>query len=73
MNVYRATIDNDMYKKEDWMNKYFIQKPVEETESIHWQEEADKVTVQIKTFFSCYNQSWGLNVIILMKSILADR
>ncbi|MFR5116713.1 MAG: beta-galactosidase domain 4-containing protein [Eubacterium sp.] len=23
MNVYRATIDNDMYKKEDWMNKYF--------------------------------------------------
>ena len=59
MNVYRATIDNDMYKKEDWMNKYFIQKPVEETESIHWQEEADKVTVQIKTFFSCYNQSWG--------------
>lgn len=30
MNVYRATIVNDMYKKEDWMNKYFIQKPVEE-------------------------------------------
>ena len=59
MNVYRATIDNDMYKKEDWMNKYFIQKPVEETESVHWQEEADKVTVQIGTFFSCYNQSWG--------------
>ena len=23
MNVYRATIDNDMYKKEDWINKYF--------------------------------------------------
>ena len=34
MNVYRATIDNDMYKKEDWMNKYFIQKPVEETEYV---------------------------------------
>ena len=59
MNVYRATIDNDMYKKEDWMNKYFIQKPVEETEYVSCQEEVDKVIVQIGTFFSCYNQSWG--------------
>ena len=59
MNVYRATIDNDMYKKDDWMNKYFIQKPVEETEYVNCQETEDKVTVQIGTFFSCYNQSWG--------------
>ena len=48
-----------MYKKEDWMNKYFIQKPVEETEYVSCQEEVDKVIVQIGTFFSCYNQSWG--------------
>ena len=40
MNVYRATIDNDMYKKEDWMNKYFLQKPVEETAYVNWEEEA---------------------------------
>ena len=59
MNVYRATIDNDMYKKEDWMNKYFIQKPVEETEYVSCLKEDDKVIVQIGTFFSCYNQSWG--------------
>jgi len=32
-----------MYKKEDWMNKYFIQKPVEETEYVSCQEEVDKV------------------------------
>ncbi len=24
MTVYRPTIDNDMYKKDDWMNKYFF-------------------------------------------------
>ena len=59
MNVYRATIDNDMYKKEDWMNKYFIQKPVEETEYVSCLKEDDKVIVRIGTFFSCYNQSWG--------------
>ena len=59
MNVYRATIDNDMYKKDDWMNKYFIQKPVEETEYVSCLKEDDKVIVQIGTFFSCYNQSWG--------------
>ena len=59
MNVYRATIDNDMYKKEDWMNKYFIQKPVEETEYVSCLKEDHKVIVRIGTFFSCYNQSWG--------------
>ena len=59
MNVYRATIDNDMYKKDNWMNKYFIQKPVEETEYVNCQEADDKVIVQIGTFFSCFNQSWG--------------
>ena len=26
MNVYRATIDNDMYKKDDWMNKVLYSK-----------------------------------------------
>ena len=63
MNVYRATIDNDMYKKDDWMNKYFIQKPVEETEYVDFEEAEDKVIVKIGTFFSCYNQSWGFECV----------
>ena len=53
MNVYRATIDNDMYKKEDWMNKYFLQKPVEETAYVNWEEEADRTVVRIGTYFRC--------------------
>lgn len=59
MNVYRATIDNDMYKKEDWMNKYFIQKPCEQTEYVDTRKEADRVVVTIGTYFGCLNQSWG--------------
>ena len=59
MSVYRATIDNDMYKKEDWMNKYFIQKPCEQTEYFRYHEKEDCVTVEIGKYFGCYNQSWG--------------
>ena len=58
MNLYRATIDYDMYKKEDWMNKYFLQKPVEETAYVNWDEEAVRTVVRIGTYFSCYIQSW---------------
>jgi len=59
MTVYRATIDNDMYKKEDWMNKYYIQKSSEQTEYFRYEAAQDKVIVSIGKYFSCYNQSWG--------------
>ncbi len=59
MTVYRATIDNDMYKKEDWMNKYFIQKSSEQTAGFSYEEQEDKVTVTICKYFGCLNQSWG--------------
>lgn len=59
MSVYRATIDNDMYKKEDWMNKYFIQKSSEQTESFTYKATPDQVVVSIKKYFGCLNQSWG--------------
>lgn len=59
MTVYRATIDNDMYKKEDWMNKYFIHKSSEQTEYFRYEEAQDKVIVSIGKYFGCYNQPWG--------------
>lgn len=59
MNVYRATIDNDMYKKEDWMNKYFIQKSSEQTEYVDVKAETNQVVVTIGKYFGCLNQSWG--------------
>lgn len=59
MNVYRATIDNDMYKKDDWMNKYFIQKSSEQTEFVKVTATPHKVVVSIRKYFGCLNQSWG--------------
>lgn len=59
MTVYRATIDNDMYKKDDWMNKHFIQKSSEQTESFSYEEEKERTVVRICKYFGCLNQSWG--------------
>lgn len=61
MTVYRATIDNDMYKKDDWMNKYFIQCSQEQTEYFAVAKVADRVEVTIDKYFGCLNQSWGFS------------
>lgn len=63
MNVYRATIDNDMYKKDDWMNKYFIQKSSEQTEYVNRICLDDRVVVTMGKYFGCMNQSWGYECI----------
>lgn len=59
MTVYRATIDNDMYKKEDWLNRYFIQLSDERMEYFRAEEREGRVDVFMGTYFSCLNQSWG--------------
>lgn len=59
VTVYRAAIDNDMNKKDDWMNKYFIQIPDEQTEYFRAEESLHRIDVFIGTYFSCLNQAWG--------------
>lgn len=59
LSVYRATIDNDMYKKDDWMNKYYISKYLEELEMFEVYKNDLRVNVIIYTYFGCYNQAWG--------------
>lgn len=59
MTVYRPTIDNDMYKKDDWMNKYFIQKSSEQLEAFVYEMSEDKAVVTMQKYFGCLNQSWG--------------
>lgn len=63
LTVDRAVIDNDMYKKEDWRNKYFLQFPSEQLEAVQVEEEEEKVTVTFYQYFSCLNQSWGYRLI----------
>lgn len=59
MTVYRATIDNDMNKKDDWLNKHFIQKSSEQNEGFACESKEDRVVVTIHKYFGCLNQSWG--------------
>ena len=59
MTVYRATIDNDMFKKEDWLNKYFIQKSSEQNAGFSYEMKEDRAVVTIHKYFGCLNQSWG--------------
>lgn len=59
MTVYRPTIDNDMYKKDDWMNKYFIQKSSEQLEAFSYEISEEKAIVTMQKYFGCLNQSWG--------------
>ena len=59
MTVYRPTIDNDMYKKDDWMNKYFIQKSSEQLEWFSYELSDEKAVVTMQKYFGCLNQSWG--------------
>lgn len=59
MTVYRPTIDNDMYKKDYWMNKCFIQKSSEQLEAFSYEMSDDKAVVTMQKYFGCLNQSWG--------------
>lgn len=57
--IDRAPIDNDMYKINDWYNKYFINKIDEQLESFTLIKDMFEVIVKIETHVSCFNQAWG--------------
>ena len=45
LTLWRAVIDNDMYKKDDWMNKYFLKNAKEQLMSFRYQVNEDLVDV----------------------------
>ena len=60
--IDRADIDNDMYKTDDWHNKYFMTRPVEETEFVSAQTTERGASVYIQKYFGCYTQAWGFRL-----------
>lgn len=62
LTVNRPTIDNDMYKKPDWQNKYFIQTGEEQTERFSYEKSGKKIIVSIGKYFGCYTQPWGFRL-----------
>ncbi|MBA9028143.1 glycoside hydrolase family 2 TIM barrel-domain containing protein [Peribacillus huizhouensis] len=63
LTLWRAVIDNDMYKKDDWINKHFLKNAKEQFVSIEYQVNEGFVDVEIKKYMSSINQAWGFNLI----------
>ncbi len=59
LTIWRAPIDNDMYKINDWKNKYFLQLNSEWCESFEAVKTNDGVVVTIYKHFSLLNAAWG--------------
>lgn len=59
MTVFRANIDNDMYKKDDWLSKYYINLSSEQLEGYEIKEVNGLVQVTLHKYFGCLSQTWG--------------
>lgn len=62
LTLWRAVIDNDMYKKADWINKYFLKNTKEQLVSMSHQMHKGYVDVEIEKYFSSINQAWGFHL-----------
>ncbi|KKK33624.1 lipoprotein [Mesobacillus campisalis] len=63
LTLWRAVIDNDMYKKDDWVNKYFLKAAKEQFISLDYQLKEGFVDVELKKYLSSVNQAWGFDLI----------
>ncbi len=62
MNLWRAPIDNDMYKVRDWKEKYFLHRQQEQLEEFLTEKEGDDILVRICTHFSTLSMAFGFKV-----------
>lgn len=63
LTLWRAVIDNDMYKKDDWINKYFLKNAKEQFVSLTYEMNKGFADVEIKKYLSSVNQAWGFHLI----------
>ena len=62
MNLWRAPIDNDMYKVADWKGKYFLHRQQEQLEEFVVEKGKEEVLVRIRTHFSPLSMAFGFKV-----------
>ncbi|WP_342433226.1 glycoside hydrolase family 2 TIM barrel-domain containing protein [Neobacillus sp. FSL H8-0543] len=62
LTLWRAIIDNDMYKKDDWINKYFLKNAKEQFVSLAYVVNEDYIDIEIKKYLSSVNQAWGFEL-----------
>ncbi|MEH7381219.1 glycoside hydrolase family 2 TIM barrel-domain containing protein [Bacillus sp. JJ1533] len=62
VTLWRAIIDNDMYKKDDWINKYFLKNMKEQLGEVSYGVADNHVEIVITKFLSTVNQAWGFHL-----------
>ncbi|SCZ08194.1 glycoside hydrolase family 2 TIM barrel-domain containing protein [Alkaliphilus peptidifermentans] len=67
INFWRAPIDNDMYIKEDWLNKYYIHLMKAAPTSVKWWNNEKGVTVEVEEIIGAPNQAWHYKTKLIYK------
>ncbi|MEC1524527.1 glycoside hydrolase family 2 TIM barrel-domain containing protein [Neobacillus niacini] len=62
LTLWRAVIDNDMYKKDAWINKYFLKNAKEQLVSFNYQMTEEYADIEINKYLSSVNQAWGFHL-----------
>lgn len=63
LTMWRAPIDNDMYKVDDWKKKYFLHLSSEQFMGFEVKDYGSYVEVNISTYFSALNQAFGFETV----------
>ncbi|WMT39562.1 glycoside hydrolase family 2 TIM barrel-domain containing protein [Paenibacillus sp. D2_2] len=61
LTMWRAPIDNDMYKVDDWKKKYFLHLSSEQLVDFDVKDNGSYAEVNITTYFSALNQAFGFD------------
>lgn len=62
LTLWRAVIDNDMYKKDAWINKFFLKNAKEQLVSFDYQVHEGYADIEINKYLSSVNQAWGFHL-----------
>ncbi|MBT2656117.1 DUF4981 domain-containing protein [Bacillus sp. ISL-18] len=62
VTLWRAIIDNDMYKKEDWIHKYFLKNTKEQLGTVTYELTEDYINIEMTKYLSTINQAWGFHL-----------
>jgi evolved beta-galactosidase subunit alpha len=63
VTLWRAAIDNDMYKKDEWIHKYFLKQAKEQVDTFTYRVSDEYVDVEIAKYLSTVNQAWGFTLV----------
>lgn len=60
--LWRAPIDNDMYKVTAWKEEYFLHQVTEQLEWLHVRQVNAQIEVEVAQYASATNQNWGYHL-----------